>query len=346
MSQKKFGKHPGKKRLNRIKQSPNYRNGSFQNLSHTPALTEGTSVYKVFKEFFFEKKERKAPVDVIPSVKTDIINLDINEDVLVWFGHSSYFMQIDGKRILVDPVLSGSVSPLPVGQKSFKGTDIYTTDDFPEIDYLFITHDHWDHLDHDTIIKLKPKIKTYICGLGVGEHLEHWGIPANKIIEKDWNETFTLGEFTVNTVPARHFSGRGFKRNKSLWLSFALKTPTQNIFIGGDSGYDSHFKEIGEKFGPFDLSILENGQYDLKWRYIHMLPDEILIAAKELKTKKLFAVHSSKFSLSTHPWDEPLKKLIENNKEINLPIITPMIGEKVKLKDADQKYSNWWRGIN
>ncbi len=345
-SQEQFGRLPQKNRLRLIKRSPNYKNGSFQNLNYTPSLTEGTSFYKVFKEFFFEKKERKIPVDVIPSIKTDLKSLDKNEDVLIWFGHSSYYMQLDGKRILVDPVFSGSVSPLPVGQKAFRGTDIYSTDDFPEIDYLFITHDHWDHLDYSTIKKLRSKIKLYICGLGVGEHLERWGIPPDKIIEKDWNESFSLGDFTVNTLPARHFSGRGFKRNKSLWLSFALKTPTQNIFIGGDSGYDNHFKEIGNKFGPFDLAILENGQYDIKWRYIHMLPGEILTAAKEIKAKKLFAVHSSKFSLSTHPWDEPLKKLIENNEEVNLPIITPMIGEKVRLKDSNQKFSHWWKEVN
>ena len=341
-----FGRLPGGKRLQKIRQSPNYKNGSFQNLSHTPSLTEGATYSKVFKQFFFEKKERRLPVDMIPSVKTNLKSLDSSEDVLVWFGHSSYFMQIEGTRILVDPVFSGSASPLPFGTKAFKGTDIYSAADIPEIDYLFITHDHWDHLDYTSIQKLKPKIKTVICGLGVGEHFEHWGYDTTIIIEKDWNEEFILENgFTINTFPARHFSGRGLSRNKALWLSYILKTETLTIFIGGDSGYDTHFAEAGERFGPFDLAILENGQYDDKWRYIHLLPAEILQAAKELKAKKIFPVHSSKFALGNHAWDEPLEKIIQNNAAEKLAVITPMIGEKVMLKENDQSFTHWWKNL-
>ena len=346
MQQAKFGKLPKAKRLERIKKSPNYKNGSFQNLNHTPALAEGVTYFKMFKEVFFDKKERVKPTDKIPSVKTDLHSLDIKQDVLVWFGHSSYFMQIDGKRILVDPVLSGHASPFSFSIKAFEGTDVYQTDDIPEIDYLFISHDHWDHLDYKTIKALKPKIKTVICSLGVGEHLEHWGYNPNIIIEKDWNENFTLDNgFIVNTTPARHFSGRTFTRNKSLWMSFVLQTPTMKIFIGGDSGYDTHFAEIGKNHGPFDLAILENGQYDRKWRYIHTLPDELLQVAKDLRANKVLPVHSSKFALASHVWDEPLSKIIENSKKENLSIITPMIGEQVNLKDNSQKFTEWWKGI-
>lgn len=286
------------------------------------------------------------PKSIIPSVKTDLKQLDSQQNVLIWFGHSSYFLQIDGKRILVDPVLSGSASPLPGGTQSFKGTDIYTPDDFPEIDYLFISHDHWDHLDYKTIKKIKPKIKKVITGLGMGEHLEYWGYDKEFIIEKDWNETIELDKgFTVHTTPARHFSGRGFTRNKALWLSFVLKTPSMNIFLGGDSGYDTHFAEIGKQFGPFDLAILENGQYDHRWKHIHMLPDEILTAAKELRAKRVLPVHSSKFVLSTHPWKEPLERISQNNVAENLNVITPMIGEVVNLKDPNQKFSKWWEAV-
>jgi L-ascorbate metabolism protein UlaG (beta-lactamase superfamily) len=346
MQQAKFGKQPTAERLERIKKSPNYKNGSFQNLSHTPALTEGVSYFKLFKEFFFSKKTRVTPIDKIPSTKTNLLNLDINKDILVWFGHSSYFIQIDGKRILVDPVLSGHASPFSFSIKAFNGADVYKTDDIPEIDYLFISHDHWDHLDYKAIKALKPKIKTVICSLGVGEHLEHWGYNPKNIIEKDWNEKFELENgFTVNTTPARHFSGRTFTRNKSLWMSYVLQTPTMKIFIGGDSGYDTHFAEIGKNFGPFDLAILENGQYDRKWRYIHSLPDEILQVAKDLQANKVLPVHSSKFALAAHAWDEPLTKIIENAKKENLSIITPMIGEQVNLKDTTQQFTEWWKGI-
>jgi len=343
----KFGKLPKGERLERIKNAPNYQKGSFQNQSITPDLTEGANYFSVFKEFFFEKKKRVTPTDIIPSVKTDLINLDIEKDVLVWFGHSSYFMQIDGKRILVDPVFCGHASPFSFSTKAFKGTDNYTTDDIPPIDFLFISHDHWDHLDYDTIKKLQPKIKQVVCGLGTGEHLEHWGYSSKKIIEKNWNEHILLDQgFSVYTVPGRHFSGRGLKRNQALWTSFVLQTPTMKIFIGGDSGYDKHFAEIGKTFGEFDLVILENGQYDKSWKYIHLMPEEILKAAKDLKAKKIFAGHNSKFAIANHPWDEPLINVAAQFKTENINLLTPKIGEQVNLKDNNQVFNEWWKDIN
>ncbi|MGB8193673.1 MAG: MBL fold metallo-hydrolase, partial [Chitinophagaceae bacterium] len=212
---------------------------------------------------------------------------------------------------------------------------------------LFITHDHWDHLNYETLLQLKPKVKKIICGLGTATHLEHWRFDKNIIIEKDWNETVALEDgFTVHTVPARHFSGRGFKRNQSLWMSFALQTPTLKIFIGGDSGYDDHFALAGKDFGPFDLAILENGQYGKNWKYIHMMPGEVLQATKDLQAKRVLPVHSSKYSLSTHAWDEPLKEITKLNKQANAGLITPMIGEVVDLKDDRQQFSEWWKGVN
>jgi len=346
MQQDQFGKRPTGDRLKVIQQSPNYKNNAFQNLSHTPDLTEGASLISVLKEFLFNKNEFKKPNQSIPTVKTDLLKLDPSENVVVWFGHSSYFIQIDGKKILVDPVLSGSVSPLSFTNKAFEGTDVYTTEDFPEIDYLFISHDHWDHLDYKTIMKLKPKIKTIICGLGTGAHFEHWGFDSLSVIEKDWNETIILEDgFVVNTVPARHFSGRSFIRNKALWMSFVLKTPTSKLFIGGDSGYDSHFETIGKQFGPFDLAFLENGQYDKSWKYIHMTPNEVLQAAIDLNAKALFPVHSSKFVLANHNWNEPLSKISELAEASEINLITPLIGEKAEIK-SEKVFPKWWEISN
>ncbi len=346
LKQPKFGRLPTGQRLEKIVRAPNYKKGQFQNVSATPMLSEGAGYYTVLKEFLFDKKERVKPVDLIPSRKTDLLNLDPGKDVLVWFGHSSYFMQIDGKKILVDPVFSGAASPVSFNIKAFKGTDIYTTGDIPEIDFLFISHDHWDHLDYETVLKLKPKIKKIICALGVGAHLERWGFARNIISEQNWNDEVNLGDgFMVNTVPARHFSGRGLMRNKSAWVSFVFTTPTLKIFIGGDSGYDSHFADIGKSFGPFDLVILENGQYNKNWKYIHMQPAEVLQAAQDLRGKRLLPVHNSKFPLAIHPWDEPLKKITELNKDVKLIVSTPMIGEEVNLKDSTQQFSKWWEGV-
>ncbi|MEO5563498.1 MAG: MBL fold metallo-hydrolase [Chitinophagaceae bacterium] len=348
LRQPKFGKTPRGLQLEAMRKSPNYRNGAFQNRSHTPNLTEGVSYYAVLKEFFFTPKKRKKPVDIIPSTKTDLLNLDPAKDVFVWFGHSSYFMQVDGKKILVDPVLNGLASPLSFTTRAFKGADQYTPDDIPDIDYLFQSHDHWDHMDHPTLVKLKPKIRKVICGLGVGEHFRRWGFSPNIIMEKDWNESLLLAPgFIVHTVTARHFAGRGLGRNKSLWISFVLQTPSYKFFIGGDSGYDKHFAEAGKLFGPFDLAILENGQYDKSWKYIHMMPDEVLKAAKDLKAKRLIPVHSAKFALGNHAWDDPLKIITAlHNNDRSLQLLTPMIGEEVNLKDTKQIFSQWWKDIN
>jgi L-ascorbate metabolism protein UlaG (beta-lactamase superfamily) len=347
IQQPEFGRAPSGARLELIKKSPHYRDGSFQNLSLTPDLTEGVSYFSVMKDFIFSEKLRNKPTDTIPSVKTDLKHLDPQQDVIIWFGHSSYFMQIDGKKFLVDPVLSGAASPVAFTTRSFIGTDVYTPDDFPEIDYLLISHDHWDHLDYKTILALKPKVGKVITGLGTGEHFEYWGFDKNMVIEKDWNEQIELGEgFTIYTAPARHFSGRTFARNRAIWTSFVLIAPHYKLYIGGDSGYDTHFAEIGKKFGTFDLAILENGQYDKSWKYIHMLPDEVLKAAKDLNAKRLFPVHSSKFALGNHSWDEPLRKITELNQSLGIPLITPVIGQPVLLKDSTQTFKKWWEGLN
>lgn len=346
MQQAKFGKAPRGERLQQIQRSPNYREGKFQNLSPTADLTEGASFFSVLRDFIFNRSKRSKPAVELPAKKINLFTLPAGKDILVWFGHSSYFMQVDGKKILVDPVLSGSASPLQFTTRSFKGSDVYTAADMPEIDYLFISHDHWDHLDHDTMIKLKPVIKKIITGLGTGAHLEHWGFDSNIIIEKDWNEEIVLGEgFIVNTVPARHFSGRGFKRQQALWLSFVLQTPSMKIFIGGDSGYDTHFADIGNRFGPFDLAILECGQYNKSWKYIHMMPEELLLAAADLKAKRIMPVHWSKFTLSLHDWDEPIKRVVAEAKRKDFPLMHPMIGEVTDLRDGTLLPA-WWEGIN
>lgn len=242
--------------------------------------------------------------------------------------------------------MSGAASPIKLTTRSFAGSDIYTTDDLPEIDYLFLSHDHWDHLDYETVKALKPKVGRVICGLGAGEHLKRWGYNPDSIVENDWDEHIVLDNgFEVNTVSGRHFSGRTFSRNKSLWLAFALITPTLQIFIGGDSGYDTHFAKAGKKFGPFDLAILECGQYDKSWKHIHMLPPEILQAAKDLQAKRLLPVHWGKFALANHDWDTPIKELTKLNKAENIPLVTPMIGEVVNLDDSNQRFTAWWQNM-
>jgi L-ascorbate metabolism protein UlaG (beta-lactamase superfamily) len=342
MQQPMFGRKPTAERQQVIQKAVNFKQGSFQNQSHTPSFTDGANFFTVLNKFFFAKKERNKP-----SVKTDLRQLGKNENVLVWMGHSSYFMQLDGKTFLVDPVLSGHASPFSFTTNSFAGSDIYTTDDIPAIDFLFISHDHWDHLDYKTITKLKPKIKHIVTGLGTAEHLEKWGFSKTIITEKNWNETALLAEgFTVTILPARHFSGRTFTRNKAVWVSFALTTPSHKIYLGGDSGYDTHFTETGALHGPFDLAILECGQYNPYWKHIHMMPEETVQAAIELKARQLLPVHWGKFALSMHAWDEPINRVTKAAAGAGLPLCTPMIGEKLEIKGQSRPVLRWWDGIH
>lgn len=347
MTQKKFGQRSKGEKFRKIKSSPHYCNGQFQNLSPTPAFTEGGNFLTVMKKFLFEKSTESIPPRAIPSEKTNLHKLKPTEESLVWFGHSSYFLQSAGKKFLIDPVFSGSASPVSFTNKAFPGTDPYTAEDIPQIDYLFLTHDHWDHCDYQTLVRLQPKIGKIITGLGTGAHLERWGYDPDIITEMDWRQEIVPEEgITVNTVPARHFSGRGFKRNGVLWTSFVLQTPSRKIFIGCDSGYDSHFARAGKKFGPFDLAILENGQYDRHWKYIHMMPHETYQAAIDLKAKQLLPVHNSKFALSNHSWDDPLKKISKVSDGGEVKLVTPKIGEKVDLNDDEQEFSRWWEEIH
>lgn len=345
-NQPKFGRRPSGKRLERITKVANYRQGQFQNISDTPDLTDGASYYTVLRDFFFGKGKRNIPTDVIPSQKTDLKNLDPAKDLLVWFGHSSYFMQLDGKTFLVDPVFSNHASPLSFTVNAFKGSNVYSAADMPEIDFLIISHDHWDHLDYDTVLKLKPKVKRIITGLGTGEHFERWNFDKAIVDELNWHESLDLGSgFKLHTVPARHFSGRGFKRNQAIWLAFVLDTPHKRIYVGGDSGYDTFFKEAGDKFGPFDLAILECGQYNKSWKFIHMMPEQTVQAAQDLKARVLLPVHWGKFPLALHDWDDPIKRAVVAAEELGQPIVHPMIGEVLDLDVLDSK-KKWWEGVN
>ena len=344
MQQPQFGKAPSGERLERIQKSPHYKNGAFDNVSFTPQLAEDASKTKVMFRFLFGKNGHAKPQQKFKFTKTNLKNLNSNQNIYVWMGHSSYFIQIDGKKILVDPVFSGNASPVSFTTKAFDGADLYSAEDIPELDYLIISHDHWDHLDYETVKKLHPKVKQVITGLGTGEHLEYWNYDPKKIIELDWGENFDLGNgFKVYAETARHFSGRTFKRNQAIWASFVFETPKRKIYIGGDSGFDDHFEKIGNKYGGFDLAILENGQYNKDWRYIHMMPEEFLIAAKNLRTKRVIAVHNSKFELALHSWKEPLEKITTLNEKENQRLITPKIGEMVHWEDDAKVYEKWWK---
>ncbi|HXP50893.1 MAG TPA: MBL fold metallo-hydrolase [Bacteroidia bacterium] len=342
---KSMGKNPSGERLKKVQASSNYRDNMFQNQSITLVMNGRGDFFKVLGKFLNKPKNVKPPRP-LPAVKTDLKNLPDGNPVLVWFGHSSYLIKIDGKHILVDPVFSGYASPFKMGSaKSFDGTNVYNVEDMPPIDVLLITHDHYDHCDYKTVLQLNSKTKYIITSLGVGSHLEYWGFNMNKVTELDWNESAEKIEgIKFTSAPARHFSGRDFKRAKTLWASFILKTKNHSIYLGADSGYDKHFKEIGEKHGPFDLAILESGQYNEMWHGIHMMPEETVQASIDLKATTLLPVHWGKFCLSLHPWNEPIERVIKKAGELNVKLATPMIGETIII---GEKYpaEMWWRKV-
>ena len=338
-----FGNPPGNGRLERIKKSPNYKNGVFQNLSPTPVMAEDASYIDMIKKQFSSDSARE-PNKPLPSIKRDLTKQLSDKPTITWFGHSTYLIQIEGKNILIDPVFSKSTSPVQfVGNKKYLGTEIYAAADFPVIDYLILSHDHYDHLDYQATIDMKPKVKQYYMPLGVGSHLESWGIDSAKIHELDWwQETAFDNGFKLVCLPARHFSGRSITdRGKTLWASYILITPTHKIYIGGDSGYDTHFKQIGDAYGPIDIAFLESGQYNAYWPYIHMMPEQTVQASIDLQAKVLLPVHWGKYTLALHPWDEPINRLTAEAHKKQITVTTPMIGEPVIL-DSILPNSRWW----
>jgi L-ascorbate metabolism protein UlaG (beta-lactamase superfamily) len=344
MFRKAFGKKPSGERLKGILKSPQYKNNAFHNISHTPVLAEDSSMLKTLRSYFNKPKDVQPP-GPIPSVKTDLNKLTDEAPVLVWFGHSSYLLRVNGNNILVDPVFSGHASPFSFMVKAYEGANVYGAQDMPAIDVLLQTHDHYDHLDYSTAAALKPKVKRVVTGLGTGSHFEYWGYNPSAITELDWYaSTAVVPGMQLTAAPGRHFSGRGLTRGKTLWASFILQSGTHRIYIGGDSGYDKHFKEIGAMYGPFDLAILECGQYNAHWKYIHMMPEETAQAAVDLGAKMLLPVHWAKFTLALHPWNDSIQRVLAKAAELNLPVTTPMIGEPVVI---GKKYpaSHWWEGV-
>jgi L-ascorbate metabolism protein UlaG (beta-lactamase superfamily) len=354
-----FGKAPAGARLQRILQSTHYKDNHFENAVPTTVTLPGVSIFKMLREMRHRPADAQ-PAHPLPSMHTDLRALPKDRATIVWFGHSSYLLQIHQATILVDPVFSGHASPVSWLGKAYPGTGVYTAAEMPEIDILLLTHDHYDHLDYTTIRQLIPKVKHYCTSLGVGAHLESWGIAPDKITELDWWESWSTpvagdasagasgsgqgGRMTFTATPARHFSGRSFKRAGTLWSSFVLKAADYSLFLGGDSGYEQHFKEIGKRFGPFDLAILECGQYGKNWPYIHMLPEQTVQAALDLGAAALMPVHWAKFTLALHSWDEPIRRVTIAAAEKGIPIATPMIGQPVVVGEA-YPHARWWEEI-
>lgn len=330
------GRRARGERMERIKASPRYIDGEFRNMEETPAITGSKDAMRQLRQ----KVENLVPERNVPVVKTDLHALDRSEEVVLWLGHSTVFIQSGGVRYLFDPVLT-SKFPVKVFMKPFLGTDAYTPEDIPEVDYLIVTHDHWDHLDRPTVRAIRSRVGRVVCALGIGQYFEDWGYPVEKIDELEWGDSVRINATTVlRCLPSRHFSGRLLRRNQTLWASYLIDGQ-RRIFVSGDGGYDSRFEQFGMDYPGIDLAIMENGQYNENWKYIHTMPDLLPKAIDELGPARVMTYHNSKFALARHPWTEPLDRILENSKGKPWRLLLPRIGEVVEL-DGSQEFVKWW----
>ncbi|MBQ9441716.1 MAG: MBL fold metallo-hydrolase [Selenomonadaceae bacterium] len=340
-----FGRLPQGERLKKILNSPNYYGDHFDYFTPIQVMAEDfeepENRFTATLKFLFGDKSHLLPHKKLPTVKTNLKDLPENLDCAVWMGHSTIYLQLAGKKILLDPVFSSYASPIFFVNKAFEGSNIFSAEDFPEIDILAITHDHWDHLDYPTVMALKSKVKKIICPLGVGEHFELWNFDLKNVIEEDWDSEIDFGDLKVFILPNQHFSGRFLKRNPTEWCSFAFVTPQRKIFCSGDGGYGEHFKMIGEKFGNFDCAFMENGQYNMAWHLIHCLPNETAQAAEDIRAKKIVPIHAGKFALARHAWNDPYKDLTAASVGKNYRLLTPRIGELIDFS-SEQNFSDWF----
>lgn len=341
---KALGQAPSKTLLAEFEKSPHFVNGKFANIEPTEMLRKGASYPKLLREALRRPKSTK-PSETLPSVRVDLHRLDDSTAQIVWFGHSSYLISYNGFRILMDPVLFGKSSPVGFFGEPFPITNPYSVADIPPIDVLVLSHDHYDHLDCVTLGKIRDRIRRVVCPLGVSSHLKFWGFDPAIITELPWNSKIDIASgISLTALPARHFSGRVFTRNTTQWSSYALKLHDYNIFLGGDSGYDGQFKIIGNQYGPFDLVMLECGQYGVDWPYIHMFPEETAQAATDLKARRLLPVHWAKFVLANHSWSEPIERLVVATRNVNYELITPGIGAVTGVV-GDVRENRWWEGL-
>ena len=345
LQQPVFGELPSGERLERMTLSSNYVGGAFLNLIDTPMKTTDQSEVSMWMQTLFGEKGQTRPPGAVPTVKTDLKALDPAQDLVVWLGHSSYFVQLGGQRILIDPVFSANAAPIPGANKAFDGTNLYTADDVPEIDALLISHDHYDHLDYPTVRALQLKVRQVIVGLGVGAHFERWGYHMSRVREADWNEVVALSpQVQVHVTPARHYSGRTFTRDQSLWVGFALVSPERRLFVSGDSGYGPHFAQIGQRLGPFDWVALDAGQYDPRWANAHMNPEQAAQAADDLRTHVLMQAHVGRFTIAPHDWDDPFKRIVAATRGHRYALWTSEIGQPAYLDGRAQSFTAWWEG--
>ncbi|QWG07261.1 MBL fold metallo-hydrolase [Flammeovirga kamogawensis] len=341
-----FGGEHSDEDIARYKASGHYNDDGFFNLVPTSLDMSLSSLWETIQAYANGIENSRPSEDIVPNKITQETLL-ANDSLtrITWFGHSAFLLEIDTKKILVDPMLGQVAAPHPMlGENRYSKELPIAIDQLPTIDAIIISHDHYDHLDYKSIEKLKHKVEEYYVPLGVGAHFRAWGIPSEKIHEMNWWQEAIFKELNIVLTPSRHFSGRGITdRNKTMWGSWVIEGKKQKVFFSGDGGYADHFKEIGKKYGPFDIALMECGQYNKNWAQIHMMPEESAQAAVDVNAKVMMPVHWGAFTLSLHSWIDPVERVTIKAKELDMPLTTPELGEVFIVGDGRvYPTSKWW----
>ncbi|QOL26441.1 MBL fold metallo-hydrolase [Thalassotalea sp. LPB0316] len=336
-----FGGSPDAKSLEKMTQSPNFDGEKFINLTPTVIATPSDTSQTIWATLFdlLSPPPDKNPRQPLPS--QPLTKLD-NGDY-VWLGHSTVLFKQDDLTVITDPIFYRA-SPVFFGGKPFAQKTPTTPNDLPKLDVVMISHDHYDHLDNQTIAAIDDKVTRYLVPLGIKGHLQRWGVASSKITELDWYQSTQIEQVKFTLTPSRHFSGRGLTdRFATLWGSWVVQSSKQSIYFSGDGGYSEEFSKIGELFGPFDIAFLEDGAYNRDWSQIHMFPEQTVQAAVDLKASVVLPIHWAKYDLARHRWTEPIERTIVAAKERNVALATPIIGQVFTLERYPD--SAWWRNM-
>lgn len=335
-----LGTKPRGERLARIRRSPQYRNGRFRNT--LPTIHSGMSL-SVVRDFFLggsDHRQPEAPVSVVQRTAADFS--ERVEDLRVtWFGHSTTLIEMEGVRLLVDPVWGEHASPgAPFGVRRFFDPPLALAD-LPPVDAVLISHDHYDHLNEPTIRSLAERVPRFIVPLGVGAHLEYWGVAADRVTELDWWERTDVGGLDVVSTPARHFSGRHITdRDATLWCGWAVFGENRRVYNSGDTAMTPQLAEIGERLGPFDIALIECGAYNAAWSDVHLGPEQAVEAFRMVRGGLVVPVHWGTFDLALHGWTEPVERVRAAAEAAQIPIALPRPGES--LTPDSYPSAPWW----
>lgn len=335
-----MGKRPSGERLARMQKSSMYADGRFHNV-----LPMRDDMWKATRKWIAgaDHREPKLELPIERRTRADYAEAPKSGLRVSWFGHSSLLIEIDGKRVLTDPVWSERASPSSFfGPSRFFAPPI-ALEELPELDAIVLSHDHYDHLDTESILELSRLTRApFVVPLGVGAHLEYWGIDPERIRELEWWQDTRVGELRLVCAPARHFSGRGFlDRNTTLWASWSLIGPQHRAFFSGDTGMFPGFAEIGERLGPFDVTLIESGAYDSAWADVHLGPEQAVLAHQLLRGKVLMPVHWGTFNLALHAWTEPAERIIATSRSVGIQAVVPRPGGRFEPA-ALPRFERWW----